>query len=66
MSIFNFVKNKNKVKFINKIISENIKNDNFIYIFAYSYFDKDGINYYSGGGERYVNDLSEIILSLGY
>ncbi len=51
---------------INKLLSELSKAEETVYIFTYSFFDKDGKNYFFGGGERYAVDLSKIIESFGY
>ena len=62
----NELKRLDKVNEINKMISNIVKDDNFIYIMQYSFFDKKGENYFSGGGERYACDLSILINKLGY
>ena len=37
-----------------------------VYVFQCSFFDATGETYYSGGAERYVSDLSQIIIEYDY
>ena len=37
-----------------------------VYIMQFSFFDSDGKNYISGGAERYVCDLAQLIINAGY
>lgn len=57
---------KGKIEEINGIISKLVDDDKFVYIMQYSFFDKKGENYFSGGGERYACDLSALIQKMGY
>ena len=51
---------------VKKILLDNsIAVNNSVFIFQATYFTKDGKSYISGGGERYVSDLSELIVSNG-
>ena len=50
-----------KAEKINELIKSLTKDDKFVYIMQYSFFDPKGENYFSGGGERYACDLSELI-----
>ena len=52
---------------INQLIDNITENsDKFVYIMQVSFFDEQGINYYSGGGERYACDLANLIRAKGY
>lgn len=55
-----------KAEKINELIKSLTKDDKFVYIMQYSFFDPKGENYFSGGGERYACDLSELIYKKGY
>lgn len=57
--------NNVKAAQINNIISE-ITTSKVVYLFQYSFFDKEGENFFSGGAERYMLDLSKLIIELGY
>ena len=55
-----------KAEQINELITSLTRNEKFVYIMQYSFFDPKGENYFSGGGERYACDLSELIYKNGY
>lgn len=45
---------------------ENIKIDKTVYLFQFSYYTRDGREYISGGGERYISDIAALITKKGY
>lgn len=57
--------NKNVIHQLNNIISE-IAPSKVVYLFQFSFFDKRGEKFFSGGGERYMLDLADIIKNMGY
>lgn len=52
--------------FINSPIIKNLSNLTTIQIIQPSFYDLDGFHFFSGGAERYLNDLSQIIVAMGY
>ena len=57
--------NDNKIKQINNIINE-IAPTNAVYLFQTTFFDNEGEHFFSGGAERYLLDLADLITNLGY
>lgn len=57
-----------KVDAVRKVIEavDLSKYKGFVYLFQYSFFDMNGENYISGGGERYACDLAKLIKTMGY
>lgn len=56
-------------KEINEIIAKIAKKEKknkIAYIFQYSYYNAEGTEYISGGGERYASDLSDILFQMGF
>lgn len=49
---------------IDKVVNDCEETKN-VFLFQYSYFTKDGEKYISGGAERYMSDIAEIILQMG-
>ncbi len=59
-------KKKAIVNDVKNIIQNIVGDSKFVYIIQYSFFDKKGENYFSGGGERYACDLAALISKRGY
>jgi glycosyltransferase involved in cell wall biosynthesis len=57
---------KKYIKEINKYIVTNYNNNKIVYIFQETFFDQTGKIFFSGGAERYMQDLSNILIELGY
>lgn len=45
---------------------QSILSSNTVQILQPTFYDTDGKYYFSGGAERYLNDLAEIIIEMGY
>lgn len=57
--------NKNNIKFIKQILKSIVINKAIFYVQP-TVMNFTGVNYYNGGAERYVLDLSKLCIDLGY
>jgi glycosyltransferase involved in cell wall biosynthesis len=55
-----------RLKFQKLPVVAELSNKTTIQIMQTTFYDLDGENYFCGGAERYLNDLSQVILEMGY